>query len=56
MWGSWGWKTPPIGLSMYDRWGNTLQVSVQVGLNLRNFDVVSVRINDYYFSGNTWGS
>ena len=41
---------------MYDRWGNTLQVSVQVGLNLRNFDVVSVRINDYYFSGNTWGS
>jgi hypothetical protein len=74
-----------MGLTMYDEYGNTLQVSVQVrrrregkreramlrvdeknahlpttthhqaGINLRNFDVVSVRVVDYYYSGNNWG-
>lgn len=29
--------------------------SHQVGLNLRDFEVVSVRVFDYYFSGNNWG-
>lgn len=54
-WGSWGWKTPPLGLNLFDNFGNVLQVSVQVGLNLRDFEVVSVRVFDYYFSGNNWG-
>lgn len=27
----------------------------QAGINLRNFDVVSVRVLDYYYSGNNWG-
>ena len=53
--GGWGFKTPSTSLSMYDAFGNRLAVLVRTSLNLRTFEVVSVRVLDYKFSGNNWG-
>lgn len=53
--GSWGWKTPPMGLNMFDQFGNKLHVTVQVSVNLQTWEVYSARVYDYRFYGNSWG-
>ena len=53
--GAWGWKTPPIGIALNDRFGNTLQCTTNIGVNLRTWQPVSVSIYDYQFFGNSWG-
>ena len=53
--GNWGWKSPPLGLTMRDALGNRLEAEVYVGLNLRSWEVVSVNVPNYWFAGNNWG-
>lgn len=53
--GGWGFKTPSTAITMFDSFGNRLSVLVRTSLNLRTFEVVSVRVLDYKFSGNNWG-
>ena len=52
---SYGWKAPATTVVMSDNWGNKLSVLVRTALNLRTFEVVSVRVVDYKFTGNNWG-
>jgi hypothetical protein len=40
---------------MFDKWGNKLAVKVRTTINLQTWEVVSVRVEDYRFSGNNWG-
>jgi hypothetical protein len=53
--GNWGWKSPPLGLVMYDQLNNRLEAEVFVGLNLRTWEVVSVNVANTWFAGNQWG-
>ena len=53
--GNWGWKSPPLGLTMRDALGNRLEAEVFVALNLRSWEVVGVNVPNYWFAGNNWG-
>ena len=55
--GSWGWKSPPLSLVMYDNWGNRLQVEVYVTLNLKTWEVWNTKITNVQFlGGGGWGT
>ena len=55
--GSWGWKSPPLSLVMYDNWGNRLQVEVFVTLNLKTWEVWNTKITNIQFlGGGGWGN
>lgn len=55
--GSWGWKSPPLSLVMYDNWGNRLQVEVFVTLNLKTWEVWNTKVTNIQFlGGGGWGS
>lgn len=46
-----------MALVMTDPYGNRMQVTVQVSLNLRSGEVVGARVYDYqmFYSPNPWG-
>lgn len=52
---NWGWKTPPQGLVLTDIFGNSLQVTVQIYMNIKTWTPISPSIYDYNWDGSGWG-
>lgn len=54
--GSWAWKSPPLGLVMTDQYNNAILTTVRVTLNLKTSEIYSTRITDVQWWGNNnWG-